>query len=130
MPGYAPPSGTYKVPALSPVEINDLVAFLKAKAGRPANADSAGRGYLLFEQKGQCFDCHGGDALGDPGIGAPNLIDNVWLYGGSDAQITESIAKGRHGIMPAFVNQMPAARLRDVALYVHSLSQAAAKEPR
>lgn len=47
-----------------------------------------------------CAACHGRDGLGNPLLGAPNLADNDWLYGGSGEDITVSIRDGRSGAMP------------------------------
>ena len=49
-----------------------------------------------------CAACHAATGEGNPALGAPNLTDNVWLYGGSVEAVTESIANGRTGVMPAF----------------------------
>ncbi|MEM7542247.1 MAG: cytochrome-c oxidase, cbb3-type subunit III [Pseudomonadota bacterium] len=48
-----------------------------------------------------CAACHGLDGRGNEALGAPNLTDDVWLYGASENAIYASIAKGRAGIMPA-----------------------------
>jgi cytochrome c oxidase cbb3-type subunit 3 len=45
-----------------------------------------------------CSQCHGSGALGASGF--PNLTDDDWLYGGSPAQIEQSIMSGRTGVMP------------------------------
>ena len=49
-----------------------------------------------------CSACHGPSGAGIVALGAPNLTDDTWLYGGSSEAVTESIANGRSGIMPAF----------------------------
>jgi len=49
-----------------------------------------------------CSACHGPSGAGMVALGAPNLTDDTWLYGGSSEAVTESIANGRSGIMPAF----------------------------
>ena len=38
---------------------------------------------------------------GQPGMGAPNLTDNIWLYGGTEKTIIETITNGRANQMPA-----------------------------
>jgi cytochrome c oxidase cbb3-type subunit 3 len=64
------------------------------------------------------------DAKGDSAIGAPNLADRITLYGdGSREALAMSIAYGRHGICPAWIGRMTAAGIREVAVYVYSLSQ-------
>lgn len=68
-----------------------------------------------------CAQCHGSDARGSKGF--PNLTDTDWLYGGSHETIMESIAKGRHGVMPPMAAAVGSAQdVRNVAHYVLSLS--------
>ena len=49
-----------------------------------------------------CAACHGADGKGNQALGAPNLTDGVWLYGGSHGAIKKAIMEGRNGVMPAF----------------------------
>ncbi|MDX1492240.1 MAG: cytochrome-c oxidase, cbb3-type subunit III [Pseudohongiellaceae bacterium] len=49
-----------------------------------------------------CVACHGADGTGNPMLGAPNLADDTWLYGGDIEAIAHSIGQGRSGRMPAF----------------------------
>tara|TARA_R110002073_G_scaffold329422_1_gene511856 strand:- start:400 stop:1281 length:882 start_codon:yes stop_codon:yes gene_type:complete len=53
-----------------------------------------------------CIACHGAEGQGNPLMGAPNLINNIWLYGGSKHTVRESIAQGRSGEMPAFNSRL------------------------
>lgn len=69
-----------------------------------------------------CTGCHGG--RGGGGIG-PVLADDDWIYGGSPAQIFESIVKGRPNGMPSFGGQIPEDRLWMIVAYVESLSEKA-----
>lgn len=59
-----------------------------------------------------CAACHGPTGEGLPTLGAPNLADDIWLYGGSRDAVHESIAKGRSGIMPAFAGRLDDAQVR------------------
>jgi cytochrome c oxidase cbb3-type subunit 3 len=126
MPAYATPQPSArddKIPALSPGNIRDLVEFLTLEQGQSADAAAAQRGAALFGGAGGCYDCHAADAKGDPSIGAPNLTDRITLYGdGSRAALWRSIADGRHGTCPAWVPRVSAAGIREVALFVYSLS--------
>ena len=54
------------------------------------------------EKFGACAACHGADGKGNQAVGAPNLTDKTWLYGGSVATISETIRNGRNNQMPAF----------------------------
>lgn len=69
-----------------------------------------------------CAACHGQDGKGNTMLGAPNLIDDIWLYGGSEKQIEESIAKGRAGVMPAHKEFLGEAKVHLIAAYIYSLS--------
>ena len=67
--------------------------------------------------------CHGADGKGNQMLGAPNLTDNIWLYGGSEAKIIETLNNGRGGKMPAFAEQLSAEKIHVLATYVYSLSK-------
>lgn len=68
-----------------------------------------------------CVACHGENATGDRDIGAPNLADAIWLYGGDRETLTETITYARYGVMPAWGERLSEEDVRAVAVYVHSL---------
>lgn len=125
MPAYAraqPSARDSKMPSLSPGNIGDVVEYLFQRQGRAADGAAATRGGALFVRAG-CYDCHAVDAKGDSAIGAPNLTDGITLYGdGSRESLSLSIAYGRHGMCPAWVGRISAAGIREVAVFVYSLS--------
>ncbi len=59
-----------------------------------------------------CIACHGADGGGNAVLGAPNLIDDVWLYGNDDAALRHTIANGRTGEMPAFGERLDDTQIR------------------
>ncbi len=59
-----------------------------------------------------CVACHGMDGSGMAVLGAPSLVDDVWLYGDSDEALQHSIAIGRSGEMPAFGERLDATQIR------------------
>lgn len=68
-----------------------------------------------------CATCHGSDARGSKGY--PNLTDGDWMWGGTLEQVTETISKGRQGVMPPMAAAVgTSADVRNVANYVLSLS--------
>jgi len=71
---------------------------------------------------GACAACHGADGTGNPALGAPNLTDKIWLYGGSADTIMETIRKGRNNQMPAFKDFLGEAKVHVLAAYVWGLS--------
>ncbi|HVL76279.1 MAG TPA: c-type cytochrome, partial [Noviherbaspirillum sp.] len=71
---------------------------------------------------GACVACHGADGKGNQALGAPNLTDKTWLYGGSVASIMETIRSGRTNSMPGFEDFLGDAKVHVIAAYVWSLS--------
>jgi cytochrome c oxidase cbb3-type subunit 3 len=59
-----------------------------------------------------CIACHGANGSGNAALGAPSLVDDVWLYGNSDKAVRESIANGRSGEMPAFGERLDDTQIR------------------
>ncbi len=104
---------------LSEEEIGDLVAHVQAISGQEADAAMAAAGATLFADN--CASCHGDDGTGGRDFGAPNLTDAIWLYGGDEATLTETISNARFGVMPAWTGRLSEADIRAVATYVHGL---------
>lgn len=71
---------------------------------------------------GVCAACHGPDGKGNQALGAPNLTDRIWLYGGGLATITETINKGRTNQMPAFGELLGEGKIHLLTAYVWGLS--------
>lgn len=130
MPAYATPHPSARDPRIEPLtpgDIRDVVERLMQLQGSPSDAASAARGALIFLGRGACYDCHAADAKGDPAIGAPNLTDRITLYGdGSRESLRRSIAGGRHGMCPAWEGRLSAAAIREVSIFVYSLSHGGA----
>jgi cytochrome c oxidase cbb3-type subunit 3 len=126
MPAYASPQPSVQEPAIQPLaprEIDDVTEFLFQIRVGHADAALARRGAAIFQGKGGCYDCHRIDGTGDAAIGAPNLTDAVTLYGdGSRDAIRTSIAFGRQGVCPAWVKTLSPAAIRELALFVYSIS--------
>jgi len=108
---------------LTPAQIGDTVEYVISlgPAAQRLHPDmtAAARGALVYAQ--QCVACHGADGAGDRSIGAPSLRDDVWLYGGSRAEIYKQIDLGRGGVMPTWEHRLDAGAIRALAFYVHDL---------
>jgi cytochrome c oxidase cbb3-type subunit 3 len=91
-------------------------------SGREADATAVAAGKEKFQQL--CVACHGPEGKGNPMLGAPNLTDDTWLYGGSKPAVMQSIEKGRSGRMPAHAEFLGEAKAHLLAAYVYSLSAA------
>jgi len=106
--------------------VSDVAEYVFQLAGRDADAEAAARGKEKFASL--CVACHGADGTGNQMLGAPNLTDNVWLYGGTKGRVMETIAKGRTGKMPAHREFLGEEKVHLLAAYVYSLSTGQADE--
>ena len=104
---------------LEPAQISDTAEYVLSLSGGSTDKDAAGRGQAIFAE--QCAACHGENGKGNQEMGAPNLSDAIWLYGGSKATVMESIKTGRGGKMPAWANRLDPVTIKSLAVYVHGL---------
>ncbi len=93
--------------------------YVLSLSGASHDAGMAASGKPLFEAN--CAACHMPDGKGMTALGASNLTDKVWLYGGSEAAIMESINKGRNGNMPAQLQALGEAKVHLLTAYVYGL---------
>ncbi|MDJ0949571.1 MAG: cytochrome-c oxidase, cbb3-type subunit III [Alphaproteobacteria bacterium] len=100
-------------------QIDDVVEHVLSYTGRSEDAAAAARGAEIYTE--QCASCHGEQGEGNMELGAPSLRDEVWLYGGERAEITESVAYSRAGVMPAWSHRLDASTIKMLTVYVHSL---------
>lgn len=115
MPPFAPAIGGEEgIPAVA--------AYVLSLSGRPVDPALAKAGEPKF--KSICIACHGMEGKGNPGMGAPDLTDDDWLYGGTEAAIADGLRHGRAGTMPAHADLLGPDRVHLVAAYVWSLSHA------
>ncbi len=118
--GVMPPWG----PALGDAGVDNVANFVLSLSGQPHDAVKAEAGKAQFQT--MCIACHGAEGKGNPLVGAPNLTDNIWLYGGDLASIETTIRGGRNGQMPAWGKTLGPDRVRLVAAWVLSQSNAQA----
>lgn len=104
---------------LEPGQIDDAVEYVLSLTGRAADNAAVARGKMLFAE--QCAACHGENGKGNAELGAPNLTDAIWLWGGERAQILESVRTGRGGMMPHWDGRLDDITLKSLAVYVHGL---------
>jgi cytochrome c oxidase cbb3-type subunit 3 len=105
--------------------VKDMAQHVLRLAGRDHDAGSAERAAPQFAQR--CAACHGPDGTGNQQLGAPNLTNDVWLYGGSVGAIEHTLANGRNGQMPAHGEFLGEAKSHVVAAYVYGLSTTTAQ---
>ena len=100
-------------------EIEAVVEYVTSLSSADFDADLAQVGSELFLDN--CAACHGDEALGDRFLGAPNLVDAIWLYGGDRDTLTETVTNARFGVMPAWGQRLSDVDVRAVSVYVHAL---------
>ncbi len=104
---------------LQPADIAKIVAYVRVASKQDKPSSAAAQGRELFVAN--CAVCHGDNAKGNRALGAPNLTDAIWLYGGDVASITETINNSRAGVMPAWSHRLDPVTIKMLATYVHSL---------
>lgn len=100
-------------------QISDTAEYVMSLSGNEQDAEAAARGQELYAIN--CAACHGPDGAGNQALGAPDLTDELWLYGGDKDTLVETITYSRAGMMPAFSERLDPATIKKLAIYVHSL---------
>ncbi|WBU65685.1 cytochrome-c oxidase, cbb3-type subunit III [Paracoccus aerodenitrificans] len=100
-------------------QIDQVTQTVLAMSGQPNDAAQAAAGETVFLDN--CSVCHMEDGTGDRMQGAPDLTDAVWLYGGDEASIRQSVYDARFGVMPNWSPRLSEDDIRAVSYYVHSL---------
>ena len=105
---------------LESAQVSDVANYVRSLSGLAADQIKVGRGAEVY--KANCAACHGAEGKGMAAMGAPNLTDKVWLYGGSEATIVETVLKGRNGMMPAHETILTPEKIHLLTAYVWGLS--------
>lgn len=101
--------------------IADVAEYVLQLAGRDHDSERAERGATPYRQ--YCAACHGAEGGGNQALGAPNLANDIWLYGGEASDLRRIIRSGRTGIMPAQKHLLSEERIHLLTAYVYGLSQ-------
>lgn len=111
------------MPAWGPVlgdSVGDVTAYVMSLSGKQSEGD-LDVGKEKFQQL--CVACHTEAGTGNPALGAPDLTDDIWVYGGSRRSIEKTIAEGRNGRMPSFGEFLGESKVHLLTAYVYSLSK-------
>ncbi|MCO5066439.1 MAG: cytochrome-c oxidase, cbb3-type subunit III [Rhizobiaceae bacterium] len=100
-------------------QISDVVAYVRSLSGASGDQAKLSAGQEVFASN--CASCHGEDAKGNRELGAPDLTDNHWIYGGDLQTVYSTVYAGRQGHMPNWGSRLAPADLKILTLYVHSL---------
>jgi cytochrome c oxidase cbb3-type subunit 3 len=122
--GVMPPMAAAVGDKEAVVDVANYVLSLSDSAHDPVRAARGKEKFIA------CAACHGPDGKGNQALGAPNLTDKIWLYGGTVDTIVQTVTNGRgsstlspgQSAMPAWKQALGDAQVRLVAAYVWSLS--------
>ena len=103
---------------LTPAQISDVTSYVLTLSGREKASAASQRGGATYDA--QCSFCHQPGGTGNRAVGAPNLADEIWLYGDSRAEITQQITASRHGVMPGWKDRLDPVTIKMLAAYIHS----------
>lgn len=103
--------------SLGEATVKNLVQYVLSLSGQPHDAAAATAGKAQFAI---CSACHGADGTGNQALGAPNLSDDIWLYGGTPEAIEHSIGRGRSGHMPPWRDRLGDDNARVIAAWIYS----------
>ncbi len=98
-------------------EINDVADYVMALSDQNIKANTNGE--KIFTAN--CVACHNAGGKGNRALGAPNLSDKIWLYGGNKEDITFTVYYARNGVMPYWIGRLDDNTIKQLALYVYSL---------
>ena len=104
--------------------VDQLTDYTLALSRGTAEDHSGRTAWLQF-----CAACHGPDGTGNPLLGAPNLTDDIYLYGGNADAIRHSIAFGRNGQMPAFGERLDDTQIRLLVALLTALADRSRQGP-
>ena len=106
---------------LTDAEMADVTEYVLQLSGQAHDAPIAARGKAVFDDKGSCYDCHGGDGSGDMALGSTNLTKpGLYLYGSGRTAILASIRDGRKTVMPGFEGRLKPEEVKAIAVYTLS----------
>ncbi|MBI2737438.1 MAG: cytochrome-c oxidase, cbb3-type subunit III [Rhodospirillales bacterium] len=101
---------------LTGAQVAAVTDYVMSLSGR---GQATAEGAKIWQE--QCAACHQPDGKGNQELGAPNLTDGIWLYGGNRNSIYRTIFYARNGSMPAWSGRLDDATIKMLAIYVHSL---------
>ena len=114
-----PMPGFVRDQILTQDQAEDVTEYVLSLSGRGEDTEAVARGAEVFEE--QCVACHDEGGIGNMELGAPNLADDLWLYGGDKATVLGTITNGRAGVMPPWFDRLSPATIKQLAIYVHAL---------
>lgn len=103
-------------------DVDNVVGYVRTlsdPAAADVPADKVAAGKAVFAAN--CASCHGETGTGKTDVGAPNLTDKFWIYGGDLQSITTTVWGGRQGHMPTWESRLSPVERKILALYLVDL---------
>jgi len=104
-------------------EIAAVVTYVRSLS-EPNVARTAPPGQLAAGKEvfaANCVACHGEAATGNIDVGAPNLTDRFWTFGGDLQSVFTTVWGGRQGHMPAWEPRLSPVDRKILTLYLLDL---------
>ncbi|MFV0474548.1 MAG: cytochrome-c oxidase, cbb3-type subunit III [Pikeienuella sp.] len=101
-------------------QVHTVTAYVRTLSGAGAPADDHEEGATLFADN--CASCHGDDGTGMVEMGAPNLTDDIWIYGGDEEAVFQTVWGGRRGWMPNWDHRLSEADRKMLTVYLGELA--------
>ncbi|WP_192244303.1 cytochrome-c oxidase, cbb3-type subunit III [Mesorhizobium silamurunense] len=118
-----PDTRVSEMPAFGDIITADQIAqvstYVASLSGLVRDASLIEPGANVFAEN--CAACHGENAKGNKELGAPDLTDAIWLYGPGETAIAAQVRAPKHGVMPAWIGRLGETKVKELAVYIHSL---------
>ncbi|RIK99445.1 MAG: cytochrome-c oxidase, cbb3-type subunit III [Proteobacteria bacterium] len=121
-----PETRTAQMPAfgrdqmLPRADIDKVITYVQSLSDSAAQLAAApdvlAAGKELFAAN--CASCHGEDGKGNQELGAPDLTDRLWIYGGDRQTLLDTLWAGRQGHMPTWETRLSEVDRKILALYL------------
>src|SRR3546814_5344634 len=105
--------------------ILNVVAYVQSLSQTPPADMEAGAieaGKEVYADN--CAVCHGDGGRGSVEMGAPDLTDDFWIYGGDRQSIYRTVYQGRQGHMPHWEGRLSELDRKILTLYLLDLGEA------
>jgi len=104
-------------------DVETVVAYVRSLSGAAQAKDEAvAAGEAIFSAN--CAACHGERGTGNVEVGAPDLTDRAWIYGGDLQTVHQTVWGGRQGQMPTWESRLSELDRKILTLYLLDLRAA------
>ena len=100
-------------------QVRNVAGYVLSLSGSSVRGADVDAGKQIFAEN--CTSCHGEDAKGSQELGAPNLTDKIWLYGGDEESVIYTVTHAHRGVMPTWGGKLDPVTIKSLAIYVHDL---------